>query len=485
VTLVATDKSRVTREGEITVSVGGVFVNGMQVRQRPLGRGLVFLLAFWFLISPAAWAQDAPKDKEPIKEMPKPVFAAGLASGDVRQSGFGTDVEGRILGAFSQFPLAFGATFTEGTHIRRASGGISFSPFLGTWVTVVGQYADQSAKAALGINSNTWLNTNAISTVAGSRLIGLADRFSVFAMFDAWYSPGGKTLIDNNDLTATFTGARGYRLAPGIRWDITDNLSFSFAGGIEKALLNGDDGEFFKADVRSVLGQYFFELNAWKSANFGNGTQATIGYQLSNAMTAAVYGGYKSKDSGGAFAGVRLTMPLGGPLGYEGPTNMIGELNSQFASMQQVLAGMPTSARNHAVQVTVKPKPLFFIFETFDGQVCTSAEATPACTFDHNTGLRITVTRDPDYNKTGHGADDLWYAQFDSSGHAAVYNQLGNFQYFADVTAFAGYISGTTIGVGTSGLYWENTANGTYWVGKNGVLYSANVGEARYGQAVN
>jgi hypothetical protein len=95
------------------------------------------------------------------------------------------------------------------------------------------------------------------------------------------------------------------------------------------------------------------------------------------------------------------------------------------------------------------------------------------------------VDRDGDFNLHGNGSDDLWYVQFDGAGNGDVYDRLGVYQYSANVSSFAGYISGTTIGVGTTGFYWENIANGTYWLGQNGVLYSANVGDSRYGQAVN
>lgn len=128
---------------------------------------------------------------------------------------------------------------------------------------------------------------------------------------------------------------------------------------------------------------------------------------------------------------------------------------------------------------------LYYPYQTVYGDVCHTQEATPGCTFSASTGRRITVTADPDYSKYGYGSDDLWYVKFNGSGLAAVYDDLGHFQYYADVSKFAGYIGGTTIGVGTTGLYWENVANGTYWLGKNGVLYSANNRSGNYGQAIN
>lgn len=128
---------------------------------------------------------------------------------------------------------------------------------------------------------------------------------------------------------------------------------------------------------------------------------------------------------------------------------------------------------------------LYYPYETVYGDICSTFEATPGCTFSRTTGARITVSEDPDYNKYGYGSDDLWYVEFDYSGNAAVYDDLGHFQYYTDVSNFAGWVGGNTIGVGTSGFYWENIAGGTYWLGKNGVLYSANMLEGNYGQAIN
>ena len=124
-------------------------------------------------------------------------------------------------------------------------------------------------------------------------------------------------------------------------------------------------------------------------------------------------------------------------------------------------------------------------YETVYGDVCTTFEATPGCTFSHTTGQRITVSSDPDYDQYGFGSDDLWFVKFDSQGRASVYNDLGTYQYSADVSEFAGWVGGNTIGVGTTGLFWEDIRNGTYWLGKNGVLYNGNSGESNFGQAIN
>lgn len=128
---------------------------------------------------------------------------------------------------------------------------------------------------------------------------------------------------------------------------------------------------------------------------------------------------------------------------------------------------------------------LYYPYETVYGDVCSTQEPTPGCTFFSSNGKRIKVTEDRDYGKYGHGSDDMWYVEFDSSGRAAVFDQYGQFKYYAGPNEFAGYVGGTTIGVGTTGLFWENVAGGTYWLGKNGVLYNAMPGEGNYGEAIN
>ncbi|MFZ3231595.1 MAG: hypothetical protein WA160_15410 [Pseudobdellovibrio sp.] len=125
-------------------------------------------------------------------------------------------------------------------------------------------------------------------------------------------------------------------------------------------------------------------------------------------------------------------------------------------------------------------------YETVFGDVCRgSSQPTPGCTFSRATGKRITVSADPTYNSQGYGSDDLWYVKFDSSGNAKVYDDLGNFKYNAQPREFAGFINGSTIGVGTTGAFWENVSAKTYWLGKNGVLYSANTTAGNFGQAIN
>jgi hypothetical protein len=124
-------------------------------------------------------------------------------------------------------------------------------------------------------------------------------------------------------------------------------------------------------------------------------------------------------------------------------------------------------------------------FMTVYGVLCASPTPTPGCTFNVGSGTRASVSQDPAYNSSGNGSDDMWYVQFDSSGRASVYNDLNVFQYFANPSEFAGYISGTTIGVGANVADWENIASRQYWFGSNGVLYSANTGSSNYGRAIN
>lgn len=128
---------------------------------------------------------------------------------------------------------------------------------------------------------------------------------------------------------------------------------------------------------------------------------------------------------------------------------------------------------------------LYYPYQTVYGDVCQTQEATPGCTFLTSTGQRIHVTADPNYDKDGNDEDDLWTVRFDANGNGAVYNDLGVFQYNENVSQFAGYVGGTSIGVGTTGLNWVNIASGTYWLGKNGVLYAPWSAAGNYGQAIN
>lgn len=131
------------------------------------------------------------------------------------------------------------------------------------------------------------------------------------------------------------------------------------------------------------------------------------------------------------------------------------------------------------------PSLLLYPYETLYGDICLTSEATPGCTFSRETGLRITVSYDPMYDSQGFGTDDLWYVTFDYDGMASVFNDLGEFQHYADVSEFAGYLGGTVIGLGRLGYFWEDVTGGSYWLGKNGVLYSSLIDNSNYGQAIN
>lgn len=128
---------------------------------------------------------------------------------------------------------------------------------------------------------------------------------------------------------------------------------------------------------------------------------------------------------------------------------------------------------------------IYYPYETVYGDVCSTTEPTPGCTFLRSNGERVTVIADPHYNDYGSGSDDLWYVKFYSDGSADVYDQFGDYVETRGVEDFAGWIGGNTIGVGTSGLFWENVSGGTYWLGKNGVLYDANSYSSNYGEAIN
>lgn len=151
-----------------------------------------------------------------------------------------------------------------------------------------------------------------------------------------------------------------------------------------------------------------------------------------------------------------------------------------------------------SVSVGGPAAPVNYPYETVYGDVCATFEPTPGCTFSTSTGRRVTVSSDPHYDRYGYGSDDLYYVRFDSSGRGYTYNDLGQSvcldschwdswaqAYYSDIEDFAGHIDGNVIGVGTSGAYWENVSNGTYWLGRNGVLYSANQLESNFGEAIN
>lgn len=129
---------------------------------------------------------------------------------------------------------------------------------------------------------------------------------------------------------------------------------------------------------------------------------------------------------------------------------------------------------------------LYYPYEDLYGYTCSTQEATPGCTFLSSTGARINVTYDPYYNYYGNGSDDMSYVVFNGSGTlGTLYDNNNNVIGTYATSSFANHVGGSYIGLGTTGLYWENVAGGTYWLGKNGVLYSANSFASNYGKAIN
>lgn len=171
----------------------------------------------------------------------------------------------------------------------------------------------------------------------------------------------------------------------------------------------------------------------------------------------------------------------GGGGGYSGGGSYSGGSYSGGSSSSGSSSGGSSSSGSGYTSGSV----LYYPYETVYGAACASSEPTPGCTFDAATGERITVYEDPHYNDYGHGTDDMWYVKFYSDGSADVFDEYGYFVETRYTDDFAGYIGGNTIGVGTSGLFWENVAGGQYWLGKNGVLYNANYYDFNYGEAIN
>lgn len=123
-------------------------------------------------------------------------------------------------------------------------------------------------------------------------------------------------------------------------------------------------------------------------------------------------------------------------------------------------------------------------YQKVNGEPCITAQPVPECTFERLNGVRIAVTQDPDYNRNGHGSDDMaWvYFRFDGLGEVTFADGSTEIRL---TNSFSGWISGNTIGVGTTGSHWENVAGGTYWLGRNGVLYSSNSWGTNFGKAIN
>jgi hypothetical protein len=398
---------------------------------------------------------------------------------DGRTGEFGSSANARFMAAFPTLPVAVGGWFTTGDELRRYMAAIAVAPVNGVSFTFSGQRVEESSRSALSLDRAPWLNTNSLSS--GMRVATPFDGISFVANADYWTSPS-KLLIDNTLFSVNFLGVSGYRVAGGIDWAISPTLAVRATAGTEQATRNGVNGFFGTIDLRKRIDAWTFSVGYWTSPNFGDGLQAGVDYAFAGGLTMGVFGGFQKSATDKPYIGIRMSVPLAPPTDFKGSAQLVADLDQHMTRMVNTMPGMPTSAKKKAIRVENK---IVFFLQTVYGDRCTTDTPTPGCTFDGKTGARITVDRDGDYNRAGHGTDDLWYVKFDSAGNAAVYNDLGQFQYYADVSTFAGYVSGTTIGVGTTGFYWENVANGTYWLGQNGVLYSANVGESRYAQAIN
>ncbi|MCB0309279.1 MAG: hypothetical protein KDD48_07890 [Bdellovibrionales bacterium] len=123
---------------------------------------------------------------------------------------------------------------------------------------------------------------------------------------------------------------------------------------------------------------------------------------------------------------------------------------------------------------------LYYPYENVYGDVCSTYSPTPGCTFDRSTGLRVITTDSIDGSLV-----NMWTVKFDLYGTATVKDQYGNFIGYYDVSDFDGYQGGTVIGVGTTGVFWEDVAGGSYYWDSNGVLFSDNYYESNYLEAIN
>lgn len=132
---------------------------------------------------------------------------------------------------------------------------------------------------------------------------------------------------------------------------------------------------------------------------------------------------------------------------------------------------------------------LYYPYKTVFGDVCSgTTEPTPGCTFLRTTGERISVVEDRNYNRFGGGSNDMDYVYFDVCLIPPTFvcgYVNGSFVDVRPIEQFAGFQGGSTIGVGVTGLFWEDVLFGTYWWGRTGVLYSAEQNASNYGRAIN
>ncbi|MCQ8875921.1 hypothetical protein NP945_29200 [Mesorhizobium sp. LMG17149] len=397
-----------------------------------------------------------------------------VVNGQVSEDDNQQRLNARIVAAFSDVPVAIGVAAEKGNGVARlmVGGAANLGELLAVQVT--GQFVREDADQLFGLTTDKSVET---WSLASSLDLRLSAATTVSLGVDGWNSPSAM-LIDEPFAKTRFDGASGVRVAPGFETYLDPSLRLGARIGYERAIDNGDDGLFAKVDFSKAFGKTSIEGTAWTSPNFGAGAQIGLGYAFDNDMTASVYAGYRDGMTQGAYLGAKLSMEFG-PHASQESGGLINRLDRQMQYAEMTMPGVPKTAR--AAVSTEINSPFKTVFDV----PCQSVEPTPGCTFFMANGNRITLADDPHYNRYGNGSDDLGYVRFDSVGNAAVYNNLGQYQYSSSASAFEGFVGGTTIGVGTTGFYWENVASGTYWLGKNGILYSANSGSSNFQQAIN
>jgi hypothetical protein len=131
---------------------------------------------------------------------------------------------------------------------------------------------------------------------------------------------------------------------------------------------------------------------------------------------------------------------------------------------------------------------IYYPFKNVFGDACAGVYTpTPGCTFNRD-GSRVQASQSSDYNLFGGKSDDLYRVEFDGSGYGEVWEIINGKWYYVEtrhVSTFAGWKGGNFIGVGTTGLFWENIAFGDYYLDSKGVLYSANTSESNFFEAIN
>lgn len=140
------------------------------------------------------------------------------------------------------------------------------------------------------------------------------------------------------------------------------------------------------------------------------------------------------------------------------------------------------------------PPTIYWPFTKINGDVCSNVNnPKPGCTYNRADGTRVSVTQAQDFNKYGHGSDDLWYVKFDSLGNAYIYDPKYSSIVPYEVVAADTLPGFKDYGIGSvwfgndagSYSYRHDVAGGTYWVDQNWVLYNANVGESTFMKAIN